>query len=200
MLGKEKLCCGNTLFVDVDYPQLINKKAEIILATPQLHDLLGEVRTSANSETVRLRSHSYLAVGCDLRDLEQLQCVLSEELELSRCIVLLTAEVSVTYMDVEAADALISWAANFEDGAVLLGPPKMGPKVDTSHSLVLSPGTVPSKRGQSSLCENYDKSLQQITDSSKIYSPLPVSRRPASSLSWCKMDSRNSKKLMGFME
>lgn len=160
MLGKANPQFGNPLFVDVDYPQLINKKTEIILATPQLHDLLGHVRTSANSEIVRLRSDSYLAVGCDLRDLEQLQCALSKELELSKCIFLLTAEVSVTYMDVEAADALIAWAAKLEDGTVLLASSYMGLEVDNPYSPFLSPRTEHSKRRQSSLCENYDKSLQ----------------------------------------
>ena len=64
-----------------------------------------------------------MAVGCDLRDLEQLECALSEELELSKCTFLLTAEVSVTYMDVEAADALIAWAVKLKDGEMLLAFP-----------------------------------------------------------------------------
>ena len=92
----------------------MQKKTDIVLNTPQLLNLLGGISTP--SAPVFLQSEFYLAVGCDLRELEKLEAVLFKWLEPSRCIFLVTAEVSVTYMDVQAADALISWAAKFNNG------------------------------------------------------------------------------------
>ena len=94
----------------------MQKKTDIILDTPQLRELLlGDVSTAL--APVLLRSESYLAVGCDLRDLEKLENALLKEFEHSQCIILATAEVSVTYMDVEAANALISWVARLKNGS-----------------------------------------------------------------------------------
>ena len=115
-MGRQKQSYENTLFVDVDYPQLMKKKVEIILDIPELHDLLRNATAATSSETVLLRSDSYLALGCDLRDLAKLESTLSQELVSSECVFLVTAEVSVTYMDVDAANALIAWVARFDNG------------------------------------------------------------------------------------
>jgi tRNA wybutosine-synthesizing protein 4 len=55
-----------------------------------------------------------------LRDLKLLKQVLASAVDIENCLVLLTAEVSITYMNVEAADALIHWAAKLPDGKNLL--------------------------------------------------------------------------------
>ena len=101
----------------MDYRQLIDKKCETIYSTQQLHNLLGHIETSKKVEAVRLRSDSYLAIGCDLSDTSKLDEALRNELDLANCLVLCIAEVSVTYMDVQAADAVISWAACLGDGS-----------------------------------------------------------------------------------
>ncbi|KAL9008231.1 MAG: hypothetical protein Q9180_009521, partial [Flavoplaca navasiana] len=56
-----------------------------------------------------------MGVGCDLRDIARLDKTLEEELQIRGCLVLCSAEVSITYMDVNAADALITWAAQYDD-------------------------------------------------------------------------------------
>ena len=66
-----------------------------------------------------LRSDEYLQIGCDLRDLQLLDQILTSAVDIENCKVLLTAEVSITYMNVEAADALIEWAARLPDGKIL---------------------------------------------------------------------------------
>ena len=115
-IGRQTKTCENLLFVDVDYPQLMKKKVEVIMDIPQLHEILGNATATTNSETILLRSDSYLAIGCDLRDPAKLECTLSQELETTQCLFLVTAEVSVTYMDVDAADALIAWVGKFDNG------------------------------------------------------------------------------------
>lgn len=108
--------CKNVTFVDVDYAQLMVKKCEIIDLTNLFRKMLTSFKISSPGDTITLRSDQYLAVGCDLRDTEKLKRALAEELDLENCLILCTAEVSITYMDVEAADALIGWAAKLRDG------------------------------------------------------------------------------------
>ena len=69
---------------------------------------------------VYLRSEQYLAIGCDLRDLTSLECMLRSELDITSSSVLFVAEVSATYMPVADSDALIQWASTLEHGMPLV--------------------------------------------------------------------------------
>lgn len=62
----------------------------------------------------------YLQLGCDLRDLDSLERMVSGTVNVQESVILLIAEVSITYMDVEAADDLIRWAGNLSHGKHLL--------------------------------------------------------------------------------
>lgn len=101
--------------MDVDYPDLVEKKCDIIFNTPQLRDLLGPCHRALDPDGLTLRSEHYLAIGCDLADINRLEMLLSSEIQVSDCLVLCTAEVSITYMDTKAADALIRWAGLHDD-------------------------------------------------------------------------------------
>ena len=105
----------STRFIDVDFPELMTKKREIIVSTPQLRDLLGSYQSLDHSSGIQIRSEHYLALGCDLTDLSKLDALLVNEVCWSQSLVLCTAEVSVTYMNIEAADSLIKWAAHKDD-------------------------------------------------------------------------------------
>lgn len=106
-------------FVDVDYPELIERKCSVIRETPQLRQLinpnLGLDRVETGSE-IRLKSEQYLAIACDLQDLTRLESALWPEIDLTNSLILFTAEVSLTYMETPAADALISWTSQFDHG------------------------------------------------------------------------------------
>ena len=67
-----------------------------------------------------LRSDQYIQLGCDLRDLARLIRALNQVVDMENCSVLFTAEVSITYMNVEAADTLIEWAATLVDGMLVI--------------------------------------------------------------------------------
>jgi len=62
------------------------------------------------------RSDQYFQLGCDLRDLTRLNQVLSSVVDIKNSLVMFTAEVSITYMNVEASDALIKWASTLPEG------------------------------------------------------------------------------------
>lgn len=65
---------------------------------------------------VLLRSDQYIQLGCDLRDLPNLTRTLASVLEIEESMILLTAEVSITYMKLEESDALIQWASKLPEG------------------------------------------------------------------------------------
>lgn len=120
--------CTGVTFVDVDFPELISKKREIILEQSDLQSLVGWIQydgrdgpatalqSTENGSPILIRSNRYVGVGCDLRDISRLSKTLEEELQIGSCLVLCSAEVSITYMDVDAADALIRWAAQYDEG------------------------------------------------------------------------------------
>ncbi|KAL8800511.1 MAG: hypothetical protein Q9200_007222 [Gallowayella weberi] len=103
------------------------KKAAVILEQRDMKDILGRIQSndqkgSATSSQkpgkgspIVIRSDKYVGIGCDLRDIAQLNETLEEELHLDSCLILCTAEVSITYMDVASADALIQWVAQYND-------------------------------------------------------------------------------------
>ncbi|KAK1985096.1 leucine carboxyl methyltransferase [Colletotrichum cereale] len=102
--------CRDVTFVDVDYPDLIQKKRQIVLETPELQGLLGSWEVSQDSPVV-LKSQRYCQVGCDLRQLATLQRCLDTLFDIPNTEFLFVAEVSITYMDTEGADGVIGWAS-----------------------------------------------------------------------------------------
>lgn len=104
-------------FVDVDYPQLIEKKRDRMLTNSLLREaLLKTGLRSSEQPAVYLRSDRYMALGCDLRDIHVLERTLRAELDIPRSSLLFVAEVSATYMPVVDSDTLIRWASTIEDG------------------------------------------------------------------------------------
>ena len=61
-----------------------------------------------------------MALGCDLADVNRLSKALENEFDLERCLILCIAEVSVTYMEVAAADSLIRWTSCYNDSMFTL--------------------------------------------------------------------------------
>jgi hypothetical protein len=89
-------------------------KKEIIEATPPMRDLLTPQALPDNDYTV-LNAEEYIAVGCDLRDINGLDISMKPSRP-DQCLVLCVAEVSLIYMNPETSDALIEWAAHLSSG------------------------------------------------------------------------------------
>ena len=103
-------------FVDVDYPQLMERKRDRMLSNGLLREALLKTKLRPSEQPVYLRSDGYMALGCDLKDLGTLERVLRAEFDISTTSVLFVAEVSVTYMPLKDSDELIHWASTLEDG------------------------------------------------------------------------------------
>ncbi|KAF7442473.1 O-Methyltransferase polyketide biosynthesis [Pyrenophora tritici-repentis] len=102
-------------FVDVDYPQLMERKRDRMLSNSLLRDALLKTKLRTSEQPVYLRSDGYMALGCDLKDLVTLERVLRAEFDIPAASVLFVAEVSVTYMPLKDSDTLIQWASTLED-------------------------------------------------------------------------------------
>jgi tRNA wybutosine-synthesizing protein 4 len=89
-------------------------KKEIIEAAPRMRDLLTLQTLPEDGYTV-LNAKEYIAVGCDLRDINGLNVSLKPSTP-DQCLVLCVAEVSLIYMNAETSDALIEWAAHLSSG------------------------------------------------------------------------------------
>ena len=87
-----------------------------MLTNRLLRDALLKTNLRSSDLPVYLRSNQYMAVGCDLKDLATLERVLRTEFDLSTTSILFVAEVSVTYMPVNDADALLRWASKLGNG------------------------------------------------------------------------------------
>lgn len=114
-LHQQPELCARTTFVDVDYPQLMHKKRACISNSAALHELLPFLTSGVSDGPDVWRAGQYLAVGCDLRKLSELEDILKKEVHVHDCAILFVAEVSVAYMDVKSADAVVSWASTFKD-------------------------------------------------------------------------------------
>jgi tRNA wybutosine-synthesizing protein 4 len=112
--------CEHVTFVDVDYPQLIEKKRALISGCPPLQDALISSTLRYSEPPIYVRSDRYMAVGCDLRDLSTLSQILKPELTAPSCSILFVGEVSLTYMNVDDSDSLIRWANSFPNSTFCL--------------------------------------------------------------------------------
>jgi tRNA wybutosine-synthesizing protein 4 len=107
----------SSTFVDVDYPQLMERKRDTMLSNGLLRDALLKTRLRESEQPVYLRSDKYMALGCDLKDLVTLERLLRAEFDVPASSIMFVAEVSVTYMPLKDSDALIQWASTIEDGS-----------------------------------------------------------------------------------
>lgn len=87
-----------------------------MLSNELLRNALFEGNMRSAQAPVYIRSDRYLALGCNLKDLETLERLLRSEIDAATASFLFVAEVSVTYMPTPDADALIRWAGTLEDG------------------------------------------------------------------------------------
>ncbi|KHJ33714.1 putative leucine carboxyl methyltransferase [Erysiphe necator] len=110
--------CKKAIFIDIDFRDLILRKRKLVQDVPDLNSDLTNIETS--DEFVLLRSDQYLQVGCDLSNIAQLNDILSDIVDEADSSILFIAEVSITYMEADAADKLIRWASHYLDAQFCL--------------------------------------------------------------------------------
>ncbi|DAA73021.1 TPA_exp: Leucine carboxyl methyltransferase family [Trichophyton benhamiae CBS 112371] len=114
LLSQNPSLCEDTIFVEIDHHKMMLEKWEAIQSSPELKELIPDAVSSSEDGPV-IRAKQYIGIGCDLGNLSELEQTLKSEVDTSKCSILCTAEVALTYMAVKAADALISWAARLSD-------------------------------------------------------------------------------------
>jgi tRNA wybutosine-synthesizing protein 4 len=102
--------------VDIDYEKLMGIKTTVIQQTQELLDIIGDTEVYPEPNVIRMRAPHYIAVGCDLKNLKKLEVGLRTIFGSSPASILCVAEVSLTYMDIESADALVSWLPQLGEG------------------------------------------------------------------------------------
>jgi tRNA wybutosine-synthesizing protein 4 len=90
-----------------------------MLTNNLLRDALLKTKLRSSEQPVYLRSDQYMAIGCDLRNLDLLERTLRAELDMPQSAILFVAEVSVTYMPLADADLLIRWANTIANGTLV---------------------------------------------------------------------------------
>ncbi|KAK2806411.1 hypothetical protein FQN50_005828 [Emmonsiellopsis sp. PD_5] len=110
-LSRDPALCSNVKFIDIDHHKLMIKKRDVINQCHALNNSLSDIELPLETGNVLLRSKQYVGIGCDLGDLQKLETSLKAELGLEEVSILCTAEVSLTYMEVNLADAVIQWAS-----------------------------------------------------------------------------------------
>ncbi|KAK2746352.1 tRNA methyltransferase ppm2 [Myotisia sp. PD_48] len=117
LLSRDPNGCRNAKFIDIDHHKLMAEKKIAIAKNKELHNLIPDVvfpQTTTDGGVV-ISGCQYAGIGCDLGNLKGLEEALRSELDPSNFSILCTAEVSLTYMDVQSADALIAWASKLSE-------------------------------------------------------------------------------------
>lgn len=93
-------------------------KRNIISATPKMLEMLNpkEDANPTYEKSILFDTIEYSAIGCDLRNLPRLERLIKSVTEIEQCLILCVAEVSITYMHTNEADALIAWTATLSPG------------------------------------------------------------------------------------
>ncbi|KAL2016509.1 hypothetical protein VTK56DRAFT_3437 [Thermocarpiscus australiensis] len=114
--------CKDAKFVDVDFPDLIERKRQTVVGTPELRGVFTGLREAETlARPVVFESDQYAQIGCDLRDLKTLQQGLTSVVgDFAECEFIFVAEVSITYMETEGADEVIRWASTVGDAQFVL--------------------------------------------------------------------------------
>ena len=139
--------CGGVKFVDVDFPDLIERKRQTVLGTPELAGMFTGVKEAAGlAVPVVFESDQYVQIGCDLRELERLRQGLAVAVgDFNECEFIFVAEVSITYMEREGADEVIRWASTVGRGEYLYTAQAPDLALLTFSSRVRSPGADPTR-------------------------------------------------------
>ncbi|KAI7967903.1 hypothetical protein MJO29_001180 [Puccinia striiformis f. sp. tritici] len=95
-------------YVDVDYPELIAKKYQLISQSEELNQILPGFKQTKIGDWIQLPKCSYALLGCDLNDSQDFIHKLTHSLGIQENDhILFVSEVSTVYMPAERSDLLI---------------------------------------------------------------------------------------------
>ncbi|GME75736.1 unnamed protein product [[Candida] boidinii] len=123
MLDQYKNTSWNLTTIDVDYPDLIKNKCKMIDSSPELQDIidLKEKQVYDANSPIQLRTESYAAVGCDLKNVDNFHKIMSElGLDNQDSVSIFIAEVSLAYMLPQHADPVIKETSLFANSHFII--------------------------------------------------------------------------------
>jgi tRNA wybutosine-synthesizing protein 4 len=108
--------------IDVDYPELVGYKSQMIHMAPELVELIGtKLPENPNIPGIQIHTEKYATMGCDLtnRDLycKQLDYFMAND---SLTTNIFIAEVSLAYMTPETANPIIKTSSEFSNSHFLI--------------------------------------------------------------------------------
>lgn len=111
----KKLYC-----IDVDFPELISYKSQMIHMAPELMELIGELK-EPHVDGINIRTDRYSTMGCDLTD-KELFCRQLESFNANSDSTtnIFIAEVSLAYMTPETANPIIQTSSEFSNSHFLI--------------------------------------------------------------------------------
>ncbi|CAI5757675.1 unnamed protein product [Candida verbasci] len=115
MLHSNKV--SNLNFIDIDYPDLIVNKYNLIMESEEIKDLIGEF--TSESSNYKLKSNQYQLVGCDLKDINGYKEII-ESLVDQPDINIFVAEVSLAYMNPKFANSVIEVSSSIPNSHFLI--------------------------------------------------------------------------------
>ena len=101
----------NLLFIDVDFPDLVTIKRDVIRGTERISSMLHQ--PDFENDMFHIHSEKYVLLGCDLRQLDKLANLLDRLDKFDwHTPTLLLSECVITYMPTAQADAVLEWSAS----------------------------------------------------------------------------------------
>lgn len=122
LLDDAKFAARNLFCIDVDFPELIDYKSQMIHMAPELVELIGQEHpTESNAAGVVIRTDNYATMGCDLTDkalyCKQLDSFMANSSSTTNIFI---AEVSLAYMTPETANPIIQTSSGFSNSHFLI--------------------------------------------------------------------------------
>lgn len=124
LLDEEKFQHRNLYCIDVDFPELIDYKSQMIRMAPELTTLIGPQLCDSESKIapgVVIRTANYATMGCDLTNrklyCEQLDSFKANSPSTTNIFI---AEVSLAYMTPETANPIIETSSTFSNSHFLI--------------------------------------------------------------------------------
>lgn len=116
MIWQHKKQCKNVKFIDLDTPELIQKKVDIISSDPVFFSQLDGLPNRPLKSPIVFDHVQYCAIGCDLADGTQLQDILHNQLKLECNSVLFISEVSLARPIPHDYTDIFRLCSTFSDG------------------------------------------------------------------------------------
>ncbi|CAK7895646.1 tRNA wybutosine-synthesizing protein 4 [[Candida] anglica] len=106
-------------FIDIDYPDLVQNKLNMINESNEILSIIGESHTTHKDLGIILSTENYSLVGCNLRDSELFNRQLST-INSSATTSIFIAEVSLAYMKPEHANPVIANASKYPNSHFII--------------------------------------------------------------------------------